>query len=61
MVISSKADPQLRAQIKNTLLTMHMDDEGRKALALLQFDKFVHPDLKLYDKVWTMAREVGLL
>jgi len=60
VVVSPQTDPKLRALIKNVLLTMHLDEEGRKALKILQFDRFVHPDLKLYDRVWEMSREVEL-
>lgn len=60
VVVSSQIDPELRARIKNVLLTLHLDDEGRKALRLLQFDRFVHADLDLYDRVWEMSREVGV-
>lgn len=59
VVVSSQIDPELRARIKNVLLTLHLDDEGRNALRLLQFDRFVHADLDLYDRVWEMSREVG--
>jgi phosphonate transport system substrate-binding protein len=60
VVVSAQTDLNLRVLIKNVLLTMHLDEEGRKALKILQFDRFVHPDLSLYDRVWEMSREVGL-
>ncbi|HHY26308.1 MAG TPA: phosphate/phosphite/phosphonate ABC transporter substrate-binding protein [Desulfitobacterium dehalogenans] len=60
VVVSSQIDPELRARIKNVFLTLHRDDEGRKALRLLQFDRFVHADLDLYDRVWEMSQEVGV-
>lgn len=60
VVVSSQIDPELRARIKNVFLTLHLDDEGRKALRLLQFDRFVHADLDLYDRVWEMSRVVGV-
>ncbi|ACL19289.1 phosphonate ABC transporter, periplasmic phosphonate-binding protein [Desulfitobacterium hafniense DCB-2] len=60
VVVSSQIDPELRARIKNVFLTLHLDDEGRKALRLLQFDRFVHADLDLYDRVWEMSQEVGV-
>ena len=60
VVVSHKADPEFIATIKNVLLTMHMDEQGRKAMALLHFERFVHPDQRLYDKIQAMAQEVGL-
>lgn len=60
VVVSSQIDPELRARIKNVLLTLHLDEEGRKALRLLQFDRFVHADLGLYDRVWEMSRIAGV-
>lgn len=60
IIVSNKTDKELIARLKNTLMTMHMDEEGREAMALLHFDRFVHPDSRLYDRVWEMAREVGL-
>lgn len=60
VVASSQIDPELRARIKNSLMTMHLDDEGKKALRLLQFDRFIHADLSLYDLVWEMSKEVGV-
>ncbi|HBV87103.1 MAG TPA: phosphate/phosphite/phosphonate ABC transporter substrate-binding protein [Desulfosporosinus sp.] len=60
VVVSSHTDPKLRALIKNVLLTLHLDEEGRKALKVLKFDRFIHPNLTLYDRVWEMSREVGL-
>jgi phosphonate transport system substrate-binding protein len=60
VVVSHKADPELIAALKNILLTMHMDEQGRKAMALLHFDRFVHPDQVIYEKIQAMAQEVGL-
>ena len=60
VVVSHKADPELIATLKNVLLTMHMDEQGRKAMALLHFDRFVHPDQRIYEKIQAMAQEVGL-
>ncbi|HBV86060.1 phosphate/phosphite/phosphonate ABC transporter substrate-binding protein [Desulfosporosinus sp.] len=60
VVVSSHTDPKLRALIKNVLLTLHLDEEGKKALKFLEFERFVHPNLSLYDRVWEMSREVGL-
>jgi len=60
VIVSNKTDKELVARLKNTLMTMHMDEEGRKAMTLLHFDRFVHPDPRLYDRVWEMAREVGI-
>lgn len=60
VVVSKHTDPELAAMLKNVLLTLHMDEDGRKAMKLLQFDRFVHPDHALYDKIAAMAREVGI-
>lgn len=60
VVVSHKADPEFIATLKNVLLTMHLDEQGRKAMALLHFERFVHPDQRLYDKIQAMAQEVGL-
>lgn len=61
VVVSHKADPELIASLKNILLTMHMNEQGRKAMELLHFDRFVHPDQELYEKIQIMAQEVGLV
>lgn len=60
VVVSPHTDPKLRALIKNVLLTLHLDEEGRNALKVLKFDRFIHPNLTLYNRVWEMSREVGL-
>lgn len=60
VIVSNKTDQELIARLKNTLLTLHMDEEGRRAMELLHFDRFVHPDPGLYDPVWEMAREAGI-
>ncbi|MHB8076746.1 substrate-binding domain-containing protein [Desulfosporosinus fructosivorans] len=60
VVVSQKANPELIATLKNVLLTMHMDEQGRKAMELLHFDRFVHPDQGIYEKIQAMAQEVGL-
>lgn len=60
VVVSHKTDPELIATLKNVLMTMHMDEQGKKAMALLHFERFVHPDQEIYDKIQALAQEVGL-
>ncbi len=60
VVVSHKTDPDLIAALKNVLLTMHLDEQGRKAMGLLHFERFVHPDQQMYDKIQALALEIGL-
>ena len=48
----------LKAELKSVFLTMHQDDEGRKALKDLMIDKFVPPDQAAYKPVRAMAEKV---
>lgn len=44
-------DPKLVERMRETLLHMHEDDQGRKLLAELGFDKFVPVDPRAYESV----------
>lgn len=59
VVVSTKTDEELKARLKNALLTLHTDERGRKAMGLVHIDRFIHPEPRLYEKVWAMASEVG--
>lgn len=60
VVVHPGLDRQLREQLRQVLLGMHQDEEGRRFLAQLRIDRFVEADDALYDSVRTMATAIGL-
>ncbi len=57
IIVHPDIDPALKSQIREALLRMHEDPDGRKALLPLRIDRFVVPDSKIYDSV----REASLV
>ncbi len=51
LVVHPRIDPKLKASLRETLLKMHLDPEGEKALAAIGIDKFVVPEAGIYESV----------
>ncbi|MCX7794208.1 MAG: phosphate/phosphite/phosphonate ABC transporter substrate-binding protein [Thermodesulfovibrionales bacterium] len=54
LVVTKDFDPELREKIKNILLNMHNDPEGRKVLDAIMIDRFIIPKDSDYDPVREM-------
>lgn len=61
VVVGPNARPQLVAELRDTLLRMADDPQGRAALAELDIDRFVLIDDSAYDSVRELERQVGSL
>jgi phosphonate transport system substrate-binding protein len=48
VVVSTRVDPRRRAAIRDALLQLHQDPEGRAALRLVGFDRFSPPEPEQY-------------
>ncbi|MHB8792578.1 MAG: substrate-binding domain-containing protein [Thermoleophilia bacterium] len=59
VVVPPGLDPALKEKLKNVLLHMHEDEEGRKILAEIRIDRFVEVPDDLYDTVREMDNTVG--
>lgn len=59
LVVRADLDPELKARLRRVFLTAHQDEEGRRALAALQVDRFRPADDAAYDVIRTMLREMG--
>ncbi len=57
VVVSNNIDPVLKEDIKNLLLHLHENVEGRKILSNLNIDSFLSLDDTLYDSVRAMIYE----
>lgn len=60
VVVKPGIDPQLKQRLQDVLLATHESEGGRKAAQALHYDKFVAPDLALYQelqRVWETVRE----
>jgi len=60
VVASKYLSSQLKADIKQLLMTMHLDPEGKKILDELMIDRFLHPEDKWYDSIVAMKNECNL-
>ncbi len=49
VVIGPELRPQLRAQLADVLLKMHLDSKGQEALSALDYDRFVSISARAYD------------
>ncbi|WP_422880232.1 PhnD/SsuA/transferrin family substrate-binding protein [Moorella sulfitireducens] len=56
--MSYRLDENTKERLRNVFLTMHEDEEGRRALANLLFDRFFVPDDRAYDPVREMIRKM---
>lgn len=57
-VVHPDLDEDLKAALRQALLSMHQDPEGQAALQRLHMARFVMPDPTVYDGIRQMAREV---
>jgi phosphonate transport system substrate-binding protein len=60
-VVNPNIRPQLRAQLREILLQMDGDPQGREALATAGFDRFVQIEDDAYDSVRDLEQQVGPL
>jgi len=58
VVVHPDLNPQLKAQLREILLTMHQDPEGREVLQELMIDRFVPISDRAYDSVREMLDAV---
>lgn len=58
LVVHPNLDPQMKAHVRELLLSMHSDAEGRAILAKLGIDRFVVPEDRAYDSVRAMRQRV---
>ncbi len=58
IVVPPALDAELKTQLRAALLQMHLDADGRAALARLAIDRFVSIDDSAYDSIREMARVV---
>ncbi len=61
LVASRQFPPADRERIRNLLLAMHQDQEGKKILAELMIDRFIPPRDELYDSVRQMEQQLARL
>jgi len=59
VVVPPGLDPDLKEKLKNVLLHMHEDEEGRGILAEIRIDRFVEAQDGHYDSVREMEATVG--
>lgn len=59
VVVHPRLSPEVRARLRDILLTMHQDEEGKAILARLHIDRFVLPDKGAYNSVRQMLEAVG--
>jgi len=48
-VVQKNLDPKLKLELKNIMITMHQDSEGKKLLNKIMIDKFIEADDSLYN------------
>ena len=48
-VVQKNLDPKLKLKLKNIMLSMHQDSEGKKLLNKIMIDKFIEADDSLYN------------
>lgn len=58
IVINPQLDENTKKRLKDVFLTMHEDEQGRRALANLLIDSFFVPDDHAYDPVREMIRKM---
>lgn len=59
IVVSLNLDQQLKENLENVVLSMHLTEEGQKALGKLNIDYFIEPEEELYSPVLEMLAELG--
>lgn len=60
VVASRYLSDQLKTDIRELLMTMHLDPEGKRILDELRIDRFLHPDDKWYESIVAMKQECNL-
>ncbi|RME85110.1 MAG: phosphate/phosphite/phosphonate ABC transporter substrate-binding protein [Caldilineae bacterium] len=58
VVVHPDLDPALKMAVRDALIGMHKDPQGRQALAVLHVDRFVLPDPAAYESIRRMAAQV---
>ncbi|MDO8281894.1 MAG: phosphate/phosphite/phosphonate ABC transporter substrate-binding protein [Thermodesulfovibrionia bacterium] len=56
VVIPAGMAPELKEKLRNILLNMHLDDEGRSILEKVKIDRFVRTEDSAYDSIREMQR-----
>lgn len=59
LAVNPNLNPQVKAQLREILLTMDADDAGRAILVKIGIDRFVVPDDRTYDSVRAMRVRAG--
>jgi len=59
VVVHPHLNPEIKAQLREILLDMHKDEEGKAILEKLHIDRFVPADDSAYDSVRQMLEAVG--
>lgn len=59
VVVPPDLDPVLKEKLKQVLLHMHEDEEGRRILAEIRIERFVEAQDGLYDSVREMEASLG--
>ncbi|RJQ47642.1 MAG: phosphate/phosphite/phosphonate ABC transporter substrate-binding protein [Gaiellales bacterium] len=59
VVVPAGLDASLKDQLRDVLLHMHEDEEGRRILAEIKITRFVEVDDSIYDSVREMTEAVG--
>jgi phosphonate transport system substrate-binding protein len=57
LVIRNSVDEKTASQLKNLIVTMHMNEQGRKALADLSYTRFVSADSNTYRPLRNLLKE----
>ncbi len=58
LVISTKIQPELQQKLKDTFLSMHLNEEGQKALAEMGVERFVPGQDEDYDMIRNFINEL---
>ncbi|MFQ5789457.1 MAG: phosphate/phosphite/phosphonate ABC transporter substrate-binding protein [Acidobacteriota bacterium] len=56
LVVHPQMDPELKSQLRDTLLKMHENPNGKTILSSIGIDRFVVVDLEIYDSVRRAAK-----
>jgi phosphonate transport system substrate-binding protein len=59
LVASSSVPEKLKEKVRDLVLTMHEDPEGRQILQSLLIDRFIAPEDKWYDSIRQLERRVS--
>ena len=59
IVVPKNIDPLLKTKLRNVLLEMHQDEEGKSILQRIFVDRFVEADDSIYDTIRMMTKVVN--